>query len=101
LGGEILEGKNTLHPLIVVTNPTFVHLVFIVSINITFWVICICLKYIGLDLDFKKSLKKTPRNIGELQHMKYICDEIILVIEYEKLHIAKNPLRCTHKTKRA
>jgi hypothetical protein len=45
------------------------------------------LKYIRLDLDLRKSFQnKTPKNIGELQHMKYICDEIILVIEYEKLH---------------
>jgi hypothetical protein len=45
------------------------------------------LKYIGLDLDLKKSFKKkTLTNIGELQYMKYICDEIILVTEYEKLH---------------
>jgi len=45
------------------------------------------LKYIGLDLDLRQSFKKkNPTNIGELQHMKYICDEIILVVEYEKLH---------------
>jgi hypothetical protein len=45
------------------------------------------LKYIGLDLDFKKSFKKkTLENIGELQHMKYICEEIILVTKYKKLH---------------
>jgi hypothetical protein len=30
--------------------------------------------------------KKTPTNIGELQHMKYICDEIIFITKYEKLH---------------
>jgi hypothetical protein len=53
------------------------------------------LKYIGLDLNLIKSFKKkTPINIGELHHMKYICDEIILVMEYEKLHTVKNPLRC-------
>jgi hypothetical protein len=46
----------------------------------------IYLKYIGLDLKLRKSFKKkTPTNIGELHHMKYICDEIILVIKYEKL----------------
>jgi hypothetical protein len=45
------------------------------------------LKYIGLYLDLGKSfLKKISTNIGELQHMKYICDKIILVMEYEKLH---------------
>jgi hypothetical protein len=45
------------------------------------------LKYIGLDLDLRKSIKKqNPTNIGELQYMKYICDKIILIIEYEKLH---------------
>jgi hypothetical protein len=43
------------------------------------------LKYIGLDLDLKQSFKKkTPTKIDELQHMKYICDEIILVTK--KLH---------------
>ncbi len=51
------------------------------------WIIFVCLKYIGLDLDLRKSFKKKLlTNIGELQHMKYICDEIILVMEYEKLH---------------
>jgi hypothetical protein len=46
------------------------------------------LKYIGLDLDLTQSFKKkTPTNIGEFQHMKYICDELILVMNYEKLHI--------------
>jgi hypothetical protein len=45
------------------------------------------LKYIGLYLDLKQSLEKeTPTNIGELQHMKYICDEIIFVAKYENLH---------------
>jgi len=45
------------------------------------------LKYIAVDLDLRQSIKrKTPKNIGELQHMKYICDEIILVMDYEKLH---------------
>jgi len=45
------------------------------------------LKHIGLDLDLKQSFKKkTPTNIDELQHMKYICDEIILITKYEKLH---------------
>jgi hypothetical protein len=45
------------------------------------------LKYNGLDLDLRHSFnKKIPTNIGELQHMKYICDKIILVMKYEKLH---------------
>jgi hypothetical protein len=45
------------------------------------------LKYTGLDLDFEKSFKKkNSTNIGELQHMKYICDKIILITKYEKLH---------------
>jgi hypothetical protein len=45
------------------------------------------LKYIGLDLDLKHSFeKKIQIKIGELQHMKYIYDEVILVKEYEKLH---------------
>jgi hypothetical protein len=26
-------------------------------------------------------------NLEEFEHMGYICDEIIVVIEYEKLHI--------------
>jgi hypothetical protein len=45
------------------------------------------LKYIGLYLDLRKPFKKiTPKNIGELQHMKYIGDEIIFITKYEKLH---------------
>jgi hypothetical protein len=45
------------------------------------------LKNIGLDLEFKKSFKKKNlTNNGELQHMRYICDEIIFIMEYEKLH---------------
>jgi hypothetical protein len=28
--------------------------------------------------------KKNPTKIDELQHMKYICDEIILVTKYKK-----------------
>jgi hypothetical protein len=72
---------------IVVTNVTFLHLVFYVNIYITFWIIFVYLKYIRLYVDFKKSFKKkTPPNIGELQHMKHICDEIILVMEYENLY---------------
>jgi hypothetical protein len=64
---------------------------FYVSIDITFWIIFICFKYVGLDLDLKQSLKKkNPTKIGELQHMKHICDEIILVTKYEKLHILQN-----------
>jgi hypothetical protein len=54
-----------------------------VGIDITFWIIFICLKYIGLNFDLEKSFKKkTPTNIGEFQHMNYICDEIIFVTEY-------------------
>jgi hypothetical protein len=42
------------------------------------------LKYIGLGLNFKQSFKKkTQTNIGELQHMKYICEEIIFIMKYE------------------
>ncbi len=60
---------------------------FCVNMDITSWIIFVCLKYIGLDLDFLKTFfLKTPPNINELQHMKYICDEIILVTKYEKLH---------------
>jgi hypothetical protein len=45
------------------------------------------LNYVELDLDLRQSLKKkTPTNIGELEHMKYICAEIIFVTKYEKLH---------------
>jgi hypothetical protein len=45
------------------------------------------LKYIGLDLDLRQSFKKKiSKNIGELQHMKYIRDKIIFVMKYEKLH---------------
>jgi hypothetical protein len=46
----------------------------------------ICLKNIGLDLDLRQSFKKIPTNIGELQHMKYIRDKMILITKYEKLH---------------
>jgi len=60
---------------------------FYVNIDIIFWIIFVCLKYIGLDLNLRQSFKKkTPTNIGELQHMNYICNEIILVTKYEKLH---------------
>jgi hypothetical protein len=45
------------------------------------------LKYIRLDLDLRKSFKKKiATKIGEFQHVKYICDEIIFIVEYEKLH---------------
>jgi hypothetical protein len=55
--------------------------------DITFWIIFICLKYIGLNLDLRQSFKKkTPTIIGELQHMKYTYDKIILIMEYENLH---------------
>jgi len=61
---------------------------FNVSIEITSWIKKNCLKYIGLDLDLRQSFKKkTPTNIVELQHLKYICDKIIFVTKYEKLHI--------------
>jgi hypothetical protein len=81
--------KSTLLPLKkFLTNTEFLHLVFYVSIDITIWIIFVCLKYIGLDLDLKQSLKKkNPTNIGELQYMKYICDKIILDTKCEKLHI--------------
>jgi hypothetical protein len=60
---------------------------FCVSIDITSWIIFVCLKYIGLDLDLRQSIKKkTPTNINELQHIKYICDKIIFIMKYEKLH---------------
>jgi hypothetical protein len=45
------------------------------------------LKYIGLDLDLRQSFKKkTPTNTCEFQHLKYICDKIILITKYEKMH---------------
>jgi hypothetical protein len=80
--------KSTLLPLKKnFTNTEFLHLVFLCKYrhhNLDFFV---CLKYIGLDLDLKQSLKKkNPTNIGELQYMKYICDKIILDTECEKLH---------------
>jgi hypothetical protein len=50
------------------------------------------LKYIGLYLNLRKLIKKEiPTNIGELQHMKYICDEIILVTKDENFKIAHIP----------
>jgi len=80
--------KSTLLPLKKISQIlNFYIWFFYVSIDITIWIIFVCLKYIGLDLDLKQSLKKkTPTNIGELQHMKYICDKIILDTECEKLH---------------
>jgi hypothetical protein len=30
---------------------------------------------------------KIPTNIGELEGMEYICDQIILVIEFENLNM--------------
>jgi hypothetical protein len=58
---------------------------FYVSIDIISWIIFICLKYIRLDLNLRQStFLKTLTNTSEFQHMKYICDEIILVTEYEK-----------------
>jgi hypothetical protein len=30
-------------------------------------------------------LKEKKTNNGELQHMRYICDEIIFIMEYKKL----------------
>jgi hypothetical protein len=45
------------------------------------------LKDIGLDLNLRQSFKKkTTTNINELQHMKCICDGIIFIMKYEKLH---------------
>jgi hypothetical protein len=53
------QGKNTLRPpKIVITNIAFLHLVFYISIDITFWIIFVCLEYIGLDSNLKQSLKK-------------------------------------------
>jgi hypothetical protein len=81
-------GKNTLRPpKIIVTNIAFLHLVLLCKYKHHILDFFICLKYIGLDLDLRQSLKnKIPTNIGELQHMKYIFDEIILDTKYEKLH---------------
>jgi len=65
----------------------FLHLGFLCKYKHHILDFFICLKYIGLYLDFKKSFfKKIPTNISELQHMKYICEEIILIMKYEKLH---------------
>jgi len=68
----------------------FLHLVFLCKYKHHILDLFICLKYIGLYLDLRQSIKKkTPTNISELQHMKYICDEIILIMKYEKLHTSK------------
>jgi hypothetical protein len=81
-------GKNTLRPpQIVITNIAFLPLVFFCKYKHHILDFFVCLQYIGLDLDLRQSFKKnTPTNIGELQHMTNICDEIILVTKYEKLH---------------
>jgi hypothetical protein len=83
------ECRSTLHPSkIVIANITFLHLVFLCKYRHHILDFFVCLKYIGLDLDLRQwFFLRTPTNIGELQHMKYICDEIILITEYEKLHI--------------
>jgi hypothetical protein len=64
-------GKSTLHPLkIVFTSTTFCIWFFCVSINITSWIIFLCLKYIGLYLNLKQSIKKkTPKKFDEFQHI--------------------------------
>jgi hypothetical protein len=86
--GREKVGKGTLHPPeIVVTNTTFLHLVFLCKYKHHILDFFVYLKYIGLDLDLRQSFeKKTPTNIGELQHMKHIGDEIILITKYEILH---------------
>ncbi len=54
------QGKSTLRPTkVVVTNITFSYIwFFCASADITSWIIFICLKYIGLDLNLRKSIKK-------------------------------------------
>ncbi len=83
-----MMGKSTLCPSkIIVTNIAFMHLVFLCKYKRHILDFFVCLKYIELDLDLRQSLKnKIPTNIGELQHMKYMCDKIILDTKYEKLH---------------
>jgi hypothetical protein len=80
--------KSTLLPLKKnFTNTEFLHLVFLCKYrhhNLDYF--CLFEVY-WIRFRLKKSLKrKTPTNIGELQHMKYICDKIILDTECEKLH---------------
>jgi hypothetical protein len=86
--GREKVGKGTLRPPQNCSHKYYISTFgFYVNINIKFWIIFVCLKYIGLDLDLRQSFrKKTPTNISELQHLKYIGDEIIFVTKYEKLH---------------
>jgi hypothetical protein len=40
-----------------------------------------------LALDLSQSIIfKTSTNIEELEHMEYICDKILLISKFEKLH---------------
>ncbi len=82
-----LLGKSTLcPPKIVVTNTTFLHLVCLCKYRRILDYFCLFEVY-WIRFQLKTiNLKKTPTNIGELQHMKYICDKLILIMKYEKLH---------------
>jgi hypothetical protein len=56
--------------------------------DITFWIIFPCFKYIWSTLDFIWSIiLNNPTNIEKIEHMEYIRDKIIFVIEFENLNI--------------
>jgi hypothetical protein len=82
-------GKSTLcPPKILVTNIAFLHL-FLKSKYRHHILDFFCLfEVYWIRFRLKKIIikKKPPTNIGELQHMKYICDKLIFIMEYEKLH---------------
>jgi hypothetical protein len=74
-------------PKIIVANTTFMHLIFLCKYknHILDFYFLFEIYWIRFRLKTINS-KQTPINIGELQHMKYICDETVFVIKYEKLH---------------
>jgi hypothetical protein len=56
--------------------------------DITFWIILACLKYIWLAFDFISSINlKNSTNIEKFEHMEYICDKIIPITKFEILNI--------------
>ncbi len=56
--------------------------------DITSWLIIFCFKYIWLALNLIQSIIfKNPTNIEKIEHMEYICNKIMPVAKFEKLHI--------------
>jgi len=87
-------GINTISPpKIVVTSTIFLYLVFLVTYgdHILDYFCLFKIMFISFIFKLINFLKTT--NVKELDHMKYICDEVILVTKHEKLHI-KLHLNC-------